>query len=80
MSREELEGLLGLLGALRAHGVTKYETTEMCLELALAPIWPVAAGIEAGGPEETDFDPGKAYQDSIEQAAKAIAEAAAKRE
>jgi len=70
--------LVALLDALRAHGVTKYETPDLCLELS--PFAPrLAADMTAGGPEEEDFDPGKAYQDSIDKAAQAIAEAAAKR-
>jgi len=79
MSNDDLEALLGLLGALRAHGVTKYETPEMCLELQ--PAWPQprSAEMAAGGPEEEDFDPGKAYQEAIDKAAAAIVEANGKR-
>jgi len=76
MSQGELEALLA---ALRAFGVTKFETPEMCLELQ--PMWPMpaAADMSAGGPEEEDFDPGKAYQDAIKKAAEAIVETNGKR-
>lgn len=72
--------LVALLDALRAHGVTKYETPDLCLELTAA--WSPGVGPVANpqSPEEDDFDPAKAYEASIQEAAAAIAAAAAKRE
>jgi len=76
MSQGELEALLA---ALRAFGVTKFETPEMCLELQ--PVWPPPglADAAAGGPEEDDFDPAKAYQEAVQKAADAIVASNAKR-
>lgn len=72
--------LNALLAALRAYGVVKYETPEICVELHhgwSAPI--LAAGTATESPEEDDFDPAKAYQEAIDEAAKAIAAASEKR-
>ena len=77
MTHVELEALLG---ALRYHGVTKYETPEICIELSSIPAGAPAPSVVTVGPEEADFDPSKAYQDSITAAAQAIAEANAKRQ
>ena len=74
MTHVELEALLC---ALRFHGVTKYETTEICIELAPAPRPP--GETDAAGLEDPDFDPAKAYQDAIQKAAEAIVDANAKR-
>lgn len=78
MDLEEIELIDALLAKLQARRVTKFETPDMCLELQ--PVWPAPPDMAAGSPEEDDFDPAKAYQKSIDEAAEAIRVAAAKRE
>jgi len=71
--------LAKLVGVLRAGGVTKFWTADMNLELMPAKYPTVSVAPDEGSAEgEPDFDPGKAYEDAIETAAKAIATARAK--
>lgn len=71
--------LEALLAALRGYGVTKYETPEISIELQPLTAWPTADAQASDGPEDRDFDPAKAYEDAVKNAAEAIAAAAAKR-
>jgi len=65
----DLAALGSLLTLLREHGVWKYTTAELSLEMM-----PFATGAAAAAAdtEEEDFDPAQAYQDAVKETAAAI--------